>query len=254
MGWFSRKKAPKIKHRDSITSLPDGLWTKCSSCQEIMYQSEIEGNLKVCPKCGYHFRLNALRRIDLIADQGSFKEMDVHIRPEDPLEFEDTKLYKDRIATAQKKLNINEAVRCGQVKIGGHDVQIGVFEFSFMGGSMGSVVGEKITRVFERALVEKTPTLLVMASGGARMQEGIFSLMQMAKTCSALKRLHLAGLPYISLLTDPTTGGVSASVGFMGDINIAEPGALIGFAGPRVIKQTINEDLPEGFQRSEFFI
>jgi acetyl-CoA carboxylase carboxyl transferase subunit beta len=255
MGWFTRTKAPKIKTKEIDTNrFPDGLWIKCLSCQEIMYREEIDSNLKVCPKCGYHFRISAISYIELIGDQGSFSEYDVNIRASDPLEFVDTKPYKDRINVTCKKLNLNEAIRCGEIKIDSNPVQIGVFEFSFMGGSMGSVVGEKITRVFEKAIEKNTPAIIVSASGGARMQEGIYSLMQMSKTCAALSRLKEKGLPYISILLDPTSGGVAASFSMLGDINITEPGALICFAGPRVIKETIKEDLPPGFQKSEFLL
>ena len=255
MGWFTRTKAPKIKTKEiDVNRFPDGLWTKCSSCQEIMYQEEIDRNLKVCPKCGYHFRITAMRYIELIADQGSFIEYDVDVQAQDPLSFIDTKSYLDRIESTCKKLNLSEAIRCGEMEIDSIPVQIGAFEFSFMGGSMGSVVGEKITRVFERAIEKKTPAIIISASGGARMQEGIYSLMQMSKTCAALAKLKDEGLAYISILLDPTSGGVAASFSMLGDINITEPGALICFAGPRVIKETIKEDLPPGFQKSEFLM
>jgi acetyl-CoA carboxylase carboxyl transferase subunit beta len=255
MVWFKTKKAPKIKTTEAAAlQYPDGLWTKCTSCQETMYQQEIEMNMKVCPRCGYHFRINAMQRIALLADQGSFVEYDVEISAEDPLEFQDTKAYKDRIKATTAKLNLNDAIRSGEITIDGIPVEIGVFEFSFMGGSMGSVVGEKITRVFERALEKRRPAIIISSSGGARMQEGIFSLMQMAKTCSALSKLKDAGVPYISILTDPTSGGVSASFSMLGDVNIAEPGALICFAGPRVIQETIKQELPDGFQRAEFLL
>jgi len=255
MGWFTRKKAPKIKTRDSKAStFPDGLWTKCSGCQEIMYQQEIDNNLKVCPRCGNHFRVSAMKHIELIADQGSFVEYDVNIEAGDPLSFVDRKAYTDRIADAKKKLNINEAIRTGEIRVDGIPVQIGAFEFAFMGGSLGSVVGEKVTRVFERAIEKGTPAIIISSTGGARMHEGIYSLMQMAKTCSALSRMKEEGLPYISIMADPTSGGVAASFAMLGDVNIAEPGALICFAGPRVIEQTIKQELPPGFQKAEFLL
>lgn len=253
--WFSRNKAPKpIVDESDKLQVPGGLWNKCKSCAALLYQQELERNLMVCPKCGYHFRLSSQGRIDLLCDAQSFVEMDMDLRTNDPLTFRDSQRYKERIKKAQKQTNESDAVRTGQAMIEGLPVIIGVFSFKFMGGSMGVVVGEKLTRAAETALAQQKPFLIVSASGGARMQEGIFSLMQMAKVTAALAKLADARLPYISLLTDPTTGGVAASFAMLGDVNIAEPGALIGFAGPRVIQQTIGKTLPEGFQSSEFLL
>lgn len=232
--------------------IPNGVWLKCDKCKEIMYRAELEKNLKVCQKCDYHYRLSAKERIEMLLDEGSFLEYDADLAPTDPLKFKDSKKYKDRIKAAARETHLKEAVISGSGKITGFPIQISVFDFRYMGGSMGSVVGEKITRCFERARETKEPAVVISCSGGARMQEGMFSLMQMAKTSAAIARLGEAGVPYISVLTDPTMGGVTASLSMLGDIIIAEPGALIGFAGPRVIEQTIRQKLPEGFQRSEF--
>jgi acetyl-CoA carboxylase carboxyl transferase subunit beta len=251
--WFSRSKAPKPVEDSDRLEIPGGLWIKCKGCGEIIYVRELERNLFVCPKCGYHFRLTADQRIALLCDREGFDEFDMHLRPSDPLTFKDQVKYKDRIKKTEKK-GVFEAVRTGYARMEGLRVALGVFDFSYMGGSMGSVVGEKLTRMIERAVQEKLPVLIVSSSGGARMQEGILSLMQMAKISAALVRLADNGLPYISLLTDPTTGGVAASFAMQGDLNIAEPGALIGFAGPRVIEQTIRSKLPEGFQTAEFLL
>jgi acetyl-CoA carboxylase carboxyl transferase subunit beta len=254
MAWFKRKTAPVLAVENKKVQMPEGIWTKCKNCQEIIYAKEIARNLNVCPKCDYHFRISARERIDLILDEGSFVEMDAAVRSVDFLEFRDTKKYKDRIRDAVKKAGDGDAVICGTGRIEGLPVVVGVFDFSFMGGSMGSVVGEKLTRAIEKGLDAVAPVLIFSSSGGARMQESILSLMQMAKTSAALARLKAAGIPFISVLTDPTTGGVTASFAMLGDINMAEPRALIGFAGPRVIEQTIRQTLPEGFQRSEYLL
>jgi acetyl-CoA carboxylase carboxyl transferase subunit beta len=225
--------------------LPAGIWTKCKKCEQIFLQKDYEENLMVCPKCGYYARLNACKRIEFTVDKDTFVETDKYLSSVDFLNFPD---YDEKI----KKSSANDAVVTGKAKIGGHNVMIAVMDFEFMGGSMGSVVGEKIVRAIETAIEKKYPAIIFSASGGARMQEGILSLMQMGKTSAALARLADNGLPFISVLTDPTTGGVAASFAMLGDINIAEPKALIGFAGPRVIEQTIRQQLPEGFQLSEF--
>lgn len=251
--WFSRSKAPKPVEDSDKLDIPGGLWVKCKGCGEIIYVRELERNLFVCPKCGYHFRLSAQQRIDLLCDRQSFDEIDLNLRPADPLQFKDTLKYRDRIKKTEKK-EVFEAVRTGYGRMDGLRVALGVFDFSYMGGSMGTVVGEKLTRMVERAYHENLPVLIVSSSGGARMQEGIYSLMQMAKVSAALVRLAEKRLPYISLMTDPTTGGVAASFAMQGDLNIAEPGALIGFAGPRVIENTIKSKLPEGFQTAEFLL
>jgi acetyl-CoA carboxylase carboxyl transferase subunit beta len=254
MAWFQRKKAPVSAVERKTVQMPEGVWTKCKNCQEIIYGKEILRNFNVCPKCDYHFRISARERIDLILDEGSFVEMDAKVRSVDFLEFKDTKKYKDRIKDAIKKAGDGDAVITGSGAIEGLPVIVGVFDFSFMGGSMGSVVGEKLTRAIEKGLELRAPVLIFSSSGGARMQESILSLMQMAKTSAALAKLKAAGIPFISILTDPTTGGVTASFAMLGDINMAEPRALIGFAGPRVIEQTIRQTLPDGFQRSEYLL
>ncbi len=250
--WF--KKRPFSKVKDSKQRVPRGLWVKCENCKEMVYKEEVERNLKVCPKCNYHFRISAKERIELLVDKGSFKERDASISPKDPLKFKDSKRYMDRLKEAQRKTGMKDAVICGTASIGGYPVELVVFEFGFLGGSMGSVVGEKVTRAVERACESGTPLIIVSSSGGARMQESILSLVQMGKTCAALARLSEAKVPYISVLTDPTTGGVSASFALLGDVVISEPKALIGFAGPRVIEQTIRQQLPQGFQRAEFLM
>jgi acetyl-CoA carboxylase carboxyl transferase subunit beta len=231
---------------------PDGMWTKCEGCGEIIHRKQLEQQFYTCIKCNYHFRIGSKEYLEILIDEGTFKELDRKMRSTDPLDFQDTKRYKDRIRETMRKTGLNDAVRTGTGKLGGVNVAIGVMDFSFIGGSMGSVVGEKVARAITRALKSKIPLVTVASSGGARMMEGALSLMQLAKTSAKLAQLSDAGLPYVSVLTDPTTGGVTASYAMLGDINIAEPGALIGFAGPRVIKQTIGKDLPEGFQRSEF--
>ena len=254
MAWFLRSKTPKEKLKVKKLNIPEGLWLKCDSCKEIIYKTELDKNYRVCPKCNHHHRMNASQRISLLVDNGSFVDMDTRITPEDPLRFRDTKRYKDRLRTYSKKTGIRDAVICGEGMLNGHKAQICAMEFGFMGGSMGSVVGEKITRAIERAASEKNPLIAISCSGGARMQEGILSLMQMAKTSVALAQLSEAKVPYISVLTDPVTGGVTASFAMLGDVIIAEPNALVGFAGPRVIEQTIKQKLPEGFQRAEFLL
>lgn len=253
--WFSRVRAPKPSTEESERiHLPGGLWTKCNGCQEVIYTRELERNFMVCPKCNYHFRLPVDERIKLICDRQSFEELDADLRSDDPLNFKDASRYKERLKKAEKSSGTAEAVKTGRARIDGQRVMLGAFNFFFMGGSMGLVVGEKLTRMIERACEERCPAIIVSSSGGARMQEGIFSLMQMAKVSAALVRLGELRMPYISVLTDPTTGGVAASFAMLGDVNIAEPGALIGFAGPRVIEQTIRKKLPEGFQRAEFLL
>jgi acetyl-CoA carboxylase carboxyl transferase subunit beta len=253
MAWFRKEKKPKEAVEKSV-AIPEGLWIKCDDCKEIVYRKEVEANLNVCPKCGYHFRLTARERFDLLFDDGKYKEFAGDIHSGDPLEFRDTKRYRDRLKVYEQRVGKGDAVLCAEGKLDGLPVVICAMEYAFMGGSMGSVVGEKITIAAERAAEKKEPLIIVSTSGGARMQEGILSLMQMAKISAALARLSDARLPFISLLTDPTTGGVTASYAMLGDLNIAEPKALIGFAGPRVIEQTIRQTLPEGFQRSEFLV
>ncbi|WP_027714665.1 acetyl-CoA carboxylase, carboxyltransferase subunit beta [Desulfuromonas sp. TF] len=254
MGWFKKMKAPLAPVETKKVQMPEGIWTKCKNCNEIIYTKEIERNLNVCPKCDYHFRISARERIALILDEGSFVEHDAGMESVDFLDFKDSKKYKDRIKAAVKKAGGGDAIICGDGTIDGLQVSMAVFDFGFMGGSMGSVVGEKITRAIERGLEKRAPVLIFSSSGGARMQESILSLMQMAKTSAALAKLKKAGIPFISVLTDPTTGGVTASFAMLGDVNMAEPRALIGFAGPRVIEQTIRQKLPEGFQRSEYLL
>ena len=253
MAWFKKSKAPLAPVETKKVQMPEGIWSKCKNCNEIIYTKEIERNLNVCPKCDYHFRISARERIALVLDEGSFEEMDAHMQSVDFLDFKDSKRYKDRIKAALKKSD-GDAVICGTGNIEGLPVAVAVFDFGFMGGSMGSVVGEKITRAIERGLDQRCPVIVFSSSGGARMQESILSLMQMAKTSAALAKLKAAGIPFISVLTDPTTGGVTASFAMLGDINMAEPRALIGFAGPRVIEQTIRQKLPDGFQRSEYLL
>jgi len=230
------------------------IWVECEGCNDQVYVAELEKNLRVCPQCDRHFRVGAKQRINQLLEEGSFTEHDSNLSSTDPLKFKDSKKYKDRLRTSVKRGMTSDAVITGTGIIGIHRIEVCLFEFSFMGGSMGVVVGEKITRSIERAIKNQTPLIILSCSGGARMQEGILSLMQMAKTSAALSKLAKEGLPYISILTDPTTGGVSASFAMLGDIILAEPGALIGFAGPRVIEQTIQQKLPNGFQRSEFLM
>ncbi|MBI5183302.1 MAG: acetyl-CoA carboxylase carboxyltransferase subunit beta [Nitrospinae bacterium] len=253
VAWFHRVKTPLVGIKKKM-NLPDGMWIRCDRCREIIYISEFENNAKVCPRCNYHYRISAMERIRLLLDEGSFQESDRDMVSTDPLRFKDTMKYKDRLKKASKKTNLKDAIVCGAGTINRHNIEICVFEFEFMGGSMGSVVGEKIARGIERSIHKNVPILIVSCSGGARMQEGILSLMQLAKTSAALARLSDARIPFLSILTDPTTGGVTASVAMLGDIIIAEPEALICFAGPRVIEQTIKQKLPDGFQRSEFLL
>lgn len=251
MAWFRRSKA-SITTGMERKDVPDGMWTKCDGCNEIIHHKQLEQQSYVCVKCNYHFRIGSKEYLQILVDDGTFKEMDKKMQTIDPLKFRDSKGYKERVKDTMRKTGLNDAVRTGTAKIGGMDVVVGVMDFSFIGGSMGSVVGEKVARAIVKALKTKVPIIIVSSTGGARMMEGALSLMQMAKTSARLAQLSDAGIPYISILTDPTTGGVTASYAMLGDINIAEPGALIGFAGPRVIRQTIGKDLPPGFQRAEF--
>lgn len=255
MSWLQKLMPSRIRTEGGTKrTVPEGLWTKCDSCQAVLYRPELERNLAVCPKCGMHMPLTARTRLDQFLDKGERREIASRLEPADPLRFRDSKKYRDRIAIAQKATGEKDALIAMSGKLGGREVVACAFEFKFMGGSMGSVVGEKFARAGQEALRLKAPLVCFSATGGARMQEGLLSLMQMAKTSAVLGRLAEEGIPYISILTHPTTGGVSASLGMLGDINIAEPGALIGFAGPRVIEQTVREKLPEGFQRSEFLL
>lgn len=253
MPWFKRSKQ-NIAEDTQQKELPAGLWDKCPECGEIIHKKQLELNLWTCIKCDYHFRIGSAEYISFLLDKNSFKEMDKKMKSADPLNFVDTKKYSDRINSTIKKLDLYDAIRTGTGKIESRDVAFGCMDFQFIGGSMGSVVGEKIARLIDKAYKNKIPLIIISASGGARMMEGAYSLLQLAKTSSRLTRLAEAKIPYISILTDPTTGGTTASYAMLGDINIAEPKALIGFAGPRVIKQTIGKDLPEGFQRSEFLL
>ncbi|WP_414827858.1 acetyl-CoA carboxylase, carboxyltransferase subunit beta [Alteromonas sp. H39] len=235
-------------------NVPEGIWTKCSSCQAVLYKTDLEKQLEVCPKCDHHMRISARKRIDAFLDEKDRKEIGADLEPQDILKFKDSKRYKDRISAAQKSTNEKDALIVMQGKLKGMPVVVASFEFAFMGGSMASVVGARFVKAVEACLEHNMPLVCFSASGGARMQEALMSLMQMAKTSAALAKLSKKGLPYISVLTDPTMGGVSASLAMLGDINVAEPKALIGFAGPRVIEQTVRETLPEGFQRSEFLL
>jgi acetyl-CoA carboxylase carboxyl transferase subunit beta len=253
MSWFKRSKE-NIASASQKKEIPDGLWTKCDSCGEIIHRMELEKNFFTCAKCNAHFRIGSKEYLGILLDEDSFKEYDRRMRSGDPLKFVDTKKYRDRIPDAIKKTKLHDAVRWGTGTIEKKPIVTAAMDFSFIGGSMGSVVGEKIGRAIDRAWKTRTPLLVISASGGARMMEGALSLMQMAKTSAKLARLADAGVGYISLLTDPTTGGVTASYAMLGDVILAEPGALIGFAGPRVIKQTIGKDLPPGFQRAEFLL
>ncbi|GBE01269.1 acetyl-coenzyme A carboxylase carboxyl transferase subunit beta [bacterium BMS3Bbin06] len=251
MAWF---KKTKDKGSEKKVKIPEGLWVKCNNCKEIVYRKEVERNLKVCPKCNYHFRISARARLKLLIDPNSFEERDSDITSSDPLGFKDSHTYKERIRNNQEKTGLSDAVIYGEAEIKGTRIVVAIMDFAFMGGSMGSVVGEKVTRAAERALEKRLPLVIFSASGGARMQEGMFSLMQMAKVSAAIGRLKEEGIPYISVLSDPTFGGVSASFAMLGDVIIAEPKSLIGFAGPRVIEQTIKQQLPEDFQRAEFLL
>ena len=257
MSWLKNVIPPKIKRivgSVSKKNIPEGLWCKCPSCQAVLYRTDLEQNMEVCPKCSFHNRISARSRIDTLLDKDKRKEIGALIQPLDSLKFNDTQSYADRIKSSQKDLNEKDAMVVMQGSMEGKPVVVAAFEFKFMGGSMGSVVGEKFVRGIQAAIKAKATFICVSASGGARMQEGLLSLMQMAKTSAALTKLSEAKLPYFSVLTDPTMGGVSASFAMLGDVIIAEPKALIGFAGPRVIEQTVREKLPEGFQRSEFLL
>lgn len=255
MSWLNRIKAPKPEGPlSSQNRMPDDTWTKCPQCSAILFTKELREQLGVCMKCGHHFRLSAHERISILVDEGSFEELEGNLKPGDPLRAKDSKRYPDHVRDAIRKSKISEAVIVGQAALFGKPLMLGVFDFGFMGGSMGSVVGERLARIGERAIEMATPLIIVSASGGARMQEGILSLMQMAKVTVVLAKLGQLKLPYISVLTYPTTGGVAASFAMQGDVIIAEPQALIGFAGPRVIEQTIRQQLPPGFQRSEFLL
>jgi acetyl-CoA carboxylase carboxyl transferase subunit beta len=254
MTWFEKIMPSRIKTERRTRSVPEGLWMKCSACDAVLYRAELERNLHVCPKCGHHMRIGARDRLESFLDAEGQVEIADNIEPEDPLKFRDTKKYRDRVQQAQKTTGEKDALIVMAGTLMGEPVVVCAFEFSFLGGSMGSVVGERFVRAAEHCLEHRKPLICFSASGGARMQEALLSLLQMAKTSSALARMAKARLPYISVLTDPTTGGVSASLAMLGDVNIGEPKALIGFAGARVIQQTVRETLPEGFQRSEFLL
>jgi acetyl-CoA carboxylase carboxyl transferase subunit beta len=255
MSWFQKLMPSRIRTEGgNKRNVPEGLWTKCKSCAAVLYRPELERNLLVCPKCGTHMPVGARERLNQFLDPGERREIAAGLTPEDPLKFRDSKKYRDRITAAQKKTGEKDALVAVAGQLNGQDIVACAFEFAYMGGSMGSVVGEKFARAGQESLRLRIPLVCFSATGGARMQEGLLSLMQMAKTSAVLGRMAEEGIPYISVLTHPTTGGVSASLGMLGDVNIAEPGALIGFAGPRVIEQTVREKLPEGFQRSEFLL
>ncbi len=254
MSWFGKLIPSRIKTERRKRSVPEGIWSKCPECDAVLYRAELERNVFVCPKCAYHLRIGARQRLELFLDDDSIKEIGADLEPTDPLKFRDSKRYRDRLTQAQKVTGENDALVAVRAKLKGKPLVACAFEFKFMGGSMGSVVGERFVRAAELALEKKIPLVSFSASGGARMQEALISLMQMAKTAAALARMAEQGVPFVSVLTDPTTGGVSASLAMLGDINIAEPKALIGFAGPRVIQQTVGETLPDGFQRSEFLL
>jgi acetyl-CoA carboxylase carboxyl transferase subunit beta len=253
MAWFKKARKP-ITTPDKASRVPEGLWVKCPSCARVIYNKELVAGLRVCPHCAHHFRMTATDRLKMLFDDGRWTEHDAGLRSTDPLKFKDTKPYEDRLAATIKATGLRDAIIVGSGAIEGLAAVVCAMEYTFIGGSMGVVVGEKITRAAERVLNTGAALIVVSCSGGARMMEGALSLMQMAKICAALGRLDRAGIPYVSVLTDPTTGGVTASYAMLGDLNIAEPKALIGFAGPRVIEQTIRQKLPEGFQRSEFLL
>ncbi|MCX8148764.1 acetyl-CoA carboxylase, carboxyltransferase subunit beta [Thermaurantimonas aggregans] len=254
MAWFKRNKEGITTSTSEKKETPEGLWYKCPKCKVITAVEDHQANLWVCANCNYHEKINAKEYFKILFDNGEFTELDPNMRSVDPLNFVDTKKYSDRLAEAIKKVKVNEAVTTGVGKLNGRDIVIAAMNFNFIGGSMGSVVGEKIARAMKYGIERRVPVMTISKSGGARMMEAAYSLMQMAKTAAMIARMREAGIPYISLLTDPTTGGVTASFAMLGDINIAEPGALIGFAGPRVVKETIGKDLPEGFQTSEFLL
>ena len=254
MSWFDKIVPSRIKTERRVRSVPEGIWIKCTACDAVLYRAELERNLQVCPKCSHHMRVRARDRLNRFLDPGSATEIGATVQPEDPLKFKDSKRYKDRLVAAQKATGEKDALVVFAGQLQGTPVVACAFEFSFLGGSMGSVVGERFRRAVDHCIANRATLVCFSATGGARMQEALLSLMQMAKTSSSLAQLAAAGLPYISVLTDPTTGGVSASLAMLGDVNIGEPRALIGFAGPRVIAQTVRETLPEGFQRSEFLL
>jgi len=254
MSWFEKLMPSRISTEKRTRSVPEGVWIKCPKCDAQLYRNELERNLQVCPKCDHHLRIGARQRLDFFLDPESQQELSANLEPEDPLKFRDSKRYRERITIAQKKTGEKDALISVTGSLLGRPVVTCAFEFGFMGGSMGSVVGEKFARAVDHAADHNMPMISFAASGGARMQEALFSLLQMAKTSAALARLGAKNIPYVSVLTDPTTGGVSASLAMLGDVNIAEPRALIGFAGPRVIEQTVRQKLPEGFQRSEFLL
>jgi acetyl-CoA carboxylase carboxyl transferase subunit beta len=254
VSWFEKIRPSRIKTEKRVRSVPEGLWIKCPACDAVLYRAELERNLYVCPKCSHHMRIRARERLTRFLDPGSAVEIGASVVPEDPLRFKDSKRYKDRLVSAQKATGEKDALIVLSGRLHGAKVVACAFEFSFLGGSMGAVVGERFKRAVDHCIAERAALVCFSATGGARMQEALLSLMQMAKTSAALARLARAQLPYFSVLTDPTTGGVSASLAMLGDLNIAEPRALIGFAGPRVIQQTVRETLPEGFQRSEFLL
>jgi acetyl-CoA carboxylase carboxyl transferase subunit beta len=254
MSWFEKLMPSRISTEKRTRSVPEGVWIKCPLCDAQLYRNELERNLHVCPKCDHHMRIGARKRLDFFLDPDSEQEMFADLEPQDPLKFRDSKRYRDRLVQAQKKTGEKDALVCATGTLLGRPVVACAFEFGFMGGSMGSVVGERFSRAADYAAENDMPLISFAASGGARMQEALFSLLQMAKTSAALARLGRHGVPFVSVMTDPTTGGVSASLAMLGDINIAEPNALIGFAGPRVIEQTVRQTLPEGFQRSEFLL
>ena len=254
MAWFKKARKPIAPATEKQSRVPEGLWVKCPDCSQILYNKDLATNLHVCPKCAHHFRIGAAERLRTLFDGGVWIEYDKDLVSTDPLQFTDTKPYKERLKATIESTGVKDAVIVGSGAIDGIETIVAAMEYAFIGGSMGVVVGEKITRAIERALATGSPVVIVCCSGGARMMEGALSLMQMAKVCGALARLDRARLPYIAVLTDPTTGGVTASFAMLGDLNIAEPKALIGFAGPRVIEQTIRQKLPEGFQRSEFLL
>jgi acetyl-CoA carboxylase carboxyl transferase subunit beta len=253
MTWFHKEKQPLEAPKEKRVQT-EGLWVKCDGCRQILWKRDLDTNLQCCPKCGHHFKLGSHARLEMLFDDGRYTEHDVRLASTDPLEFKDTKAYRDRLRHAEKVTGMKDALLTGEGLIEGKPAVICAMEFQFVGGSMGAVVGEKVTRAIDRCISQKLPLVIVSCSGGARMMEGAISLMQMTKICAALARLDEARKPYISVLTDPTTGGVTASYAMLGDLNIAEPGALIGFAGPRVIEQTIRQKLPEGFQRAEFLL
>jgi acetyl-CoA carboxylase carboxyl transferase subunit beta len=254
MAWFKKARKPIEPSPDKASRVPEGLWVKCPSCGHVIYSKEFQASLQVCPKCAHHFRLSATDRLKMLFDNGAWTEIDPGLRSLDPLEFTGTKPYRAQLEAAIAATGLNDAIIVGTGTLDGMPVVIAAMEYAFIGGSMGVVVGERITRAVERGLADRWPVIVVSCSGGARMMEGALSLMQMAKISAALARLDRAGVPYISVLTDPTTGGVTASYAMLGDLNLAEPKALIGFAGPRVIEETIRQKLPEGFQRSEFLL